>query len=168
MKKSDIALTIVCLFAFIYTSVWVHVFLRSRAEERRGDELVANIPNCFRAYARLLPRKERDLLSDDEEEQFEQVKYDYFQSVVKAVTAFDNCLHSYTPFNQYLPRAAKALMDIGDDCLNKNEFHLALSAYRTVRLSPDHEWVKSADHKIKDTYTKMERLKARRRKAKVP
>lgn len=168
MKKSEIALTIVCLFAFIYTSVWVHVFLRSRAQVRRGDALVASIPSSFRAYAKLLPRKERDLLSDAEKEQFEQVQYDYFQGVVKAVTAFDNSLHSYTPFNQYLPRAAKALMQIGDDCLNKNEFHLALSAYRTVRVSPDTEWVKAADQKIKDTYAKMERLEARRRKTKVP
>ena len=168
MKKSDIALTIVCLFAFIYTSVWVHVFLRSRAELRRGDALIASISEYYRAYAKLLPRKEKDLLSDDEKEQFEQVQYDYFQSVVKAVTAFDNCLHSYTPFNQYLPRAAKALMEIGDDCLNKNEFHLALSAYRTIRISPDHEWVKSAEKGIKDTYAKMERLKTRRRKSKAP
>jgi len=164
MKKSDIALTIVCLFAFIYTSVWVHVFLRSRAEVRRGDELVASISEHYRAYAMLLPRKERDLLSDAEEEQFEQAQYDYFQSVIKAVTAYDNCLHSYTPFNQYLPRAAKELMDVGEDCLNKNEFHLALSAYRTVRISPDHEWVKLAEKRIKDTYAKMERLKARRLK----
>ena len=160
MKKSDIALTIVCLFAFIYTSVWVHVFLKSRAEVRRGDELAASSPNYYKAYALLLPRKEADLLSGAEKDQFEQVQYDYFQAVVKAVTAFDNCLHFYTPFNQYLPRAAKALMDIGDDCLNKNEFHLALSAYRTVRISPDSKWVESADQRIKETYAKMELLKA--------
>ena len=164
MKKRDIALTIVCLFVFIYTSVWVHVFIKSRAEMARGEELLASIPDYYRAYAKLIPLKERDLLSDSEKEQFEQVQYDYFQSVVKAVTAFDNCLHFYTPFNEYLPRAAKALMDIGDDCLNKNEYHLALTAYRTVRISPDHEWVRSADEKIKDTYAKMERIQARTRK----
>ena len=110
MKKSEIALTIVGLFAFIYTSVWVHVYLKSRAEVRRGDALMMSIPEHYVAYARLLPRKEKGLLSDAEKAQFEQVQYDYFQSVVKATTAFDNCLHSYTPFNRYLPRAAKALL----------------------------------------------------------
>ncbi len=166
MKKLDIALSIVCLFAFVYASVWVHVFLRSRAEVSRGGQLVASIPVHYRSYAKLLPRQRKDLLSEAEKKQFEQVQYDYYQSVVKAITAFDNCLHSYTPFNKYLPIAAEALMWLGDDCLNKNEFPLALSAYRTIGISPDPNWVSSADKKIKDTYAKMERLKARNERAK--
>ncbi|RLC46130.1 MAG: hypothetical protein DRH70_06115 [Candidatus Coatesbacteria bacterium] len=166
MKKLDIALSIVCLFAFVYTSVWVHVFLRSRAEATRGEQLVASIPTHYRSYAKLLPRQKAGVLSEAEKKAFEQVRYDYYQSVVKAITAFDNCLHSYTPFNKYLPVAADALMRIGDDCLNKNEFSLALSAYRTIRISPDPSWVSSAEKKIKDTYAKMERLKARDEKAK--
>ena len=163
MKKRDIGLVIVCLFAFIYASVWVHVFLKSRAEMRRGDALQAKIPDYYRTYAKLIPLKERDLLSDSDKENFEQVQYDYFQSVVKTVTAFDNCLHYYTPFNEYLPRAAEALISVGDDCLNKGEFHLALSAYRTARISPEHAWVKSADEKIKATYARMERIEASKR-----
>jgi len=166
MKKLEIALSIVCLFAFVYVSVWVHVFLRSRAEISRGEQLVTSIAGHYRSYAKLLPRNEKNLLSEEEKKQFEQVRYDYYQSVVKAITAFDNCLHSYTPFNEYLPIAAEALIWLGDDCLNKNEFSLALSAYRTVRISPDPSWVSSADEKIKDAYAKMERLKARNMKAK--
>ena len=166
MKKLEIALSVVCLFAFVYVSVWVHVFLRSRAEVGRGEQLAANISVHYRSYAKMLPRDEQGLLSEEEKRQFEQVRYDYYQSVVKAITAFDNCLHSYTPFNEYLPIAAEALMRLGDDCLNKNEFSLALSAYRTVRISPDPSWASSADGRIKDAYAKMERLKARNMKAK--
>lgn len=166
MKKLEIALSIVCLFAFVYTSVWVHVFLRSRAEIGRGEQLVSSIAGHYRSYAKLLPRQKAAALSEEEKKRFEQVRCDYYQSVVKAITAFDNCLHSYTPFNEYLPIAAEALMRLGDDCLNKNEFSLALSAYRTVRISPDPNWVSSADERIKDTYGKMELLKARNERAK--
>jgi len=164
MKKSDIGLTVVCLFVFIYTSVWVHTYLISREQLRRGQELVAKIPACYDPYAKLIPRKEKDLLTEEERRRFEEAQYTYYQCVVKAISAFDNCLHSYTPFNPYLPEAAKALFSLAGDCLNKNEFHLALSAYRTIRISPDPSWVAKAEQMIQQTYAKMEALANRRGK----
>jgi len=167
MKKRDIVLTIICLFMFIYTSVWVHVYLRSRAECLRGVELEAKIAESYLPYAKIIPRKQGGLLAEGEAEQFDKAQYDYYQSVTKVITALDNCLHAYTPFNKYLPRAAEALYGLGYDCFNKNEFHLALSAYRTIRISPDPEWVAKADEMIKQTYTKMELLKSRKMKGKT-
>ncbi|MBN1594157.1 MAG: hypothetical protein JW941_13010 [Candidatus Coatesbacteria bacterium] len=163
MNKRDVTLTVICLFAFIYTSVWVHVYLNSRAELLRGDALKSEIPNFYREYAKLVPLKSKDLLPEGDEDKFEKAQYDYFQSVVKATTAYDNCLHSYTPFSKYLPKAAEALIAIGDDCFNQNEFHLALSAYRTVSISPDPVLVQIASDRVKKTYDKMEFLQSRMR-----
>ncbi|MBN2209076.1 MAG: hypothetical protein JW759_07250 [Candidatus Coatesbacteria bacterium] len=161
MKKRDIALTVVCLFAFMYTSVWVQQYLRSRDELLRGEALTSTIAKKYLAYAKLLPLREKNMLTAEQDQAFEETQYDYYQAVTQAITAFDNCLHCYTPFNEYLPRAAKAMMDIGDDCLNKNEFHLSLRAYRLLRVSPDPEWVMKADKMIEEAYAKIDRLRAR-------
>ena len=84
-------------------------------------------------------------------------KYFQAQDYPKAMQCYDSAIHMYTPWSTKVQKSAEKLFEIGQMYEKKQEFDMALNAYRYLRSSfyavrwlvqPYKEWIQKSDDAI--------------------
>jgi len=136
----------------MFTITWVYTYQRSREEFLKGEmekEGIAKVQKIFKdaqaAFTDREPNREerKDLLDKQK---------DYYQTITRAVTAFDTSIHSYTPFNKYVKLSLEKLDELGEFCAKEGEYQLAFNIYETIKIGPMPELVEKANGKSDEVY----------------
>ena len=152
MKKSELVFVIIFILAFMFTITWVYTYLRSREEFLKGKNEQTRISEMYRIYKDTLDgfegrepnREERMVLLEKQKE--------YYQTITRAVTAYDTSIHSYTPFNKYMELSLDGLNQVGVFCTSHGEYQLAYNVYETIKIGPVPRCVELANKKSDEVY----------------
>ena len=152
VKKRELIFVIIFVISFMFTITWVYTFLRSKEEYLKGKEEQGKIEEMQKVYQDMV--KSFDDREPNREERWillEKQK-DYYQTITRAVTAYDTSIHSYTPFNKYITLSMEALDLIGEFCTKNEEYQLAFNVYETIKIGPFPELVEKASKKSDEVY----------------
>jgi hypothetical protein len=136
----------------MFTITWVYTYQRSKEEYFKGKNEQSNIDKMYKTFKdakdaygnRELNREETKILMDREK--------DYYQTVTRATTAYDTSIHSYTPFNEYVMLSLSSLDEIGEFCIQKNDYQLAYNIFETMKIGPSPKWHDIAKEKGDKAY----------------
>ena len=152
MKKRELVYVIIFVIAFMFTITWAYTYIRSKNEYINGkseQDKIAEMQHIYRTsldkfQGREPNREERAILLEKQK--------NYFQTITRAITAYDTSIHSYTPFNKYVELSLIGLGEIGDFCTRHGEYQLAYNVYETIKIGPMPEWVEEANLKSDEVY----------------
>ena len=162
MKKRELVFVVIFIISFMFTITWVYTYQRSKEEYLKGKNEQGRIDEKYRIYKSALDgfegrepnREERWLLLDKQK--------DYYQTITRAVTAYDTSIHSYTPFNKYVELSIEGLNQIGEFCTEHGEYQLSYNVYETIKICPVPRWVEIANKRSDEVYDLLLKQKKQR------
>jgi len=152
MKKREFVFVILFILSFMFTITWVYTFQRSRAEYRKGEMERKSIPNYEKAYLDFKAQFDERELNREENWDLLEKQREYFQTVTRALTAYDTSIHSYTPFNKYVKLSQIGLKELGAYCAERGEYQLAFNIYEIMKIGPTPEFVEHGRVKSNEVY----------------
>ncbi|MBU1626678.1 hypothetical protein KKB18_04845 [bacterium] len=159
MKKRELLFVVIFIISFMFTITWVYTYKRSKDEYFKGKAEQDKILKAQKVYNDALSAfKNREPNREERKELLNKQK-NYYQTITRAVTAYDTSIHSYTPFNIYVGLSIEMLDEIGEFCAKEGEYQLAFNIFETIKISPLPQWVEKANKKSDEVYEQLNKQK---------
>jgi len=152
MKKRELTFVVIFVITFMFMITWVYTYQRSKEEYLKGKGEQGKISSVQKIYQDTVDGFNGREPNREERWQILEKQKDYYQTISRAVTAYDTSIHSYTPFNKYINLSLEGLDELGAFCTKSEEYQLAYNIYETMKIGPIPSFVEKASKLSDEVY----------------